>query len=104
MPAVGKNDDLYFSRLAEFYSAFADSGRIKIILALQDKGELCVKDLAEAVGGSESAISHQLKNLRLMRLVAPRQDGRRVYYRLDDDHIKEIIRAGRDHIEETGLK
>lgn len=103
MTRVLKKDDLYFSRLAEFYSAFADSGRIKIILALLDKKELCVKELAEITSASESAISHQLKTLRLMRLIAPRQQGRKVYYRLDDDHIKDIISAGNDHINEPGI-
>lgn len=93
-------DDESCARLAEFYSAFADSGRIKIISALEAAGELCVKDIAYVSGSSESAVSHQLKTLRLMRLVTSRNEGRNVFYRLDDDHIHDILRAGADHIHE----
>ena len=93
-------DDESCARLAKFYSAFADSGRIKIISALKAAGELCVKDIAHVTGSSESAISHQLKTLRLMRLVTSRNEGRNVFYRLDDDHIYDILRAGADHIHE----
>ena len=93
-------DDESCARLAEFYSAFADSGRIKIISALKAAGELCVKHIAQVTGSSESAISHQLKTLRLMRLVTSRNEGRNVFYRLDDDHIYDILRAGTDHIHE----
>lgn len=87
-------------RLAEFFSAFADPSRVKIIAALKAAGELCVKELAQVAGSSESAISHQLKLLRLMRLIKARHEGRLVYYRLDDDHIHDILAAGLDHIEE----
>jgi DNA-binding transcriptional ArsR family regulator len=93
-------DEESCARLAEFYSAFADSSRIKIISALKAAGELCVKDIAQITGSSESAISHQLKILRLMRLVTSRNEGRSVIYRLDDDHIYDILRAGADHIRE----
>lgn len=89
-------------RLAEFYSAFADSGRIRIISALKAAGELRVGELAQVVGSSESAMSHQLKTLRLLRLIASRKEGRTVYYHLDDDHIYEILKAGLDHIDEQG--
>jgi DNA-binding transcriptional ArsR family regulator len=88
------------ARLAEFFSAFADPGRVRIVIALRAAGELCVRDLAAVVGSSESAISHQLKILRLMRLIAARNDGRLVYYRLDDDHIHDILNAGAKHIGE----
>ena len=98
--ATSLPDDESCARLAEFYSAFADSGRIKIISALKAAGELCVKDIAHVTGSSESAISHQLKTLRLMRLVTSRNEGRNVFYRLDDDHIYDILRAGADHIHE----
>jgi ArsR family transcriptional regulator, lead/cadmium/zinc/bismuth-responsive transcriptional repressor len=87
-------------RLAEFYSAFADAGRVRIMSALRSAGELCVGDLATVVNASESAISHQLKTLRLLRLVTTRNEGRKVFYRLDDDHIHEILRAGTDHVRE----
>jgi DNA-binding transcriptional ArsR family regulator len=55
--------------------------------------------LAEAVGVSESAVSHHLRGLRQMRLVQPRKDGRRVYYVLDDDHVAALFRQGLDHVQ-----
>lgn len=93
-------DEITSGRLAEFFSAFADPGRVRIVIALRAAGELCVRDLAAVVGSSESAISHQLKILRLMRLIAARNDGRLVYYRLDDDHILDILNAGMNHLTE----
>lgn len=87
-------------RLAEFFSAFADPGRIRIMQALLPDKELCVKDIASAVESSESAVSHQLKTLRLLRLVSARQQGRRMLYSLDDSHISEILESGIDHINE----
>ena len=86
--------------LAEFYSAFSDKTRIRIMSALQATGELSVGELAELAGASESAISHQLKLLRLLRLVASRAVGRNVYYRLDDSHIDAILSAGLEHVRE----
>jgi DNA-binding transcriptional ArsR family regulator len=94
-------DLLTSAKLAEFYSAFADPGRIRIISALKAAGELCVKDIARVTAASESAISHQLKTLRLMRLVAARNEGRRTFYRLDDNHIHDILQAGMSHISEA---
>jgi DNA-binding transcriptional ArsR family regulator len=92
--------DVQAERLAEFFSAFADAGRVRIMHALLKHQELCVKDLAGCVHSSESAVSHQLKTLRLLRLVSARQEGRRMLYRLDDEHISEILESGIDHINE----
>lgn len=85
--------------LAELFKVFADSTRMKIIYALM-KGELCVCDIAWVVGTTQSAISHQLRILKQAKLVKYRKEGKVVYYSLDDEHISEIVKKGREHIEE----
>lgn len=87
------------ARLAETFQALADPVRAKILFALS-QAELCVCDLAEIVSASESAVSHQLRILRALRLVRPRRDGRQVYYSLADQHIRTLIADGLDHVEE----
>lgn len=86
-------------KLTNFFKIFADSTRIKILLALGKK-ELCVCDLSAILDMSQSAISHQLRTLKKERLVKNRRDGKVVYYSLDDDHITEIIQSGYNHIKE----
>jgi ArsR family transcriptional regulator len=61
--------------------------------------ELSVGSLAEALGMSESAVSHQLRGLRQLRLVRSRRQGRQIFYSLDDDHVAEIFRMGLDHVD-----
>lgn len=85
--------------LAETFRALGDPARAKILFALL-QAELCVCDLAEIVGASESAVSHQLRILRALRLVRSRRDGRQVYYSLADEHIRTLIGDGLDHVEE----
>ncbi len=85
--------------LAEFFKVFADSTRMKIIYALMEN-ELCVCDIANIVQTTQSAISHQLRLLKQAKLVKFRKEGKVVYYSLDDDHISQIVRKGREHIEE----
>ena len=85
--------------LAEFFKVFADSTRMKIIYALLEE-ELCVCDIANIVGTTQSAISHQLRLLKQSKLVKYRKDGKVVYYSLDDEHISEIVKKGSEHIEE----
>ena len=85
--------------LAEFFKVFADSTRMKIIYALMEN-ELCVCDIANIVQTTLSAISHQLRLLKQAKLVKFRKEGKVVYYSLDDDHISQIVRKGREHIEE----
>ena len=92
------NDELIYD-LAEFFKVFADSTRMKIIYALLDK-ELCVGDIADIAKTTQSAISHQLRLLKNSKLVKYRKVGKTVYYSLDDDHIKQIVMKGREHIEE----
>jgi ArsR family transcriptional regulator len=86
--------------LAELFSAFSDPSRLQIIAVLTG-GEMNVGSIAEAVGLSESATSHQLRGLRQMRLVRARKQGRQVFYCLDDEHIKELFFMGLDHINHT---
>ena len=92
-------DDELIYDLAEFFKVFADSTRMKIIYALMNE-ELCVCDIAAIVGTTQSAISHQLRILKQSKLVKYRKDGKIVYYSLDDEHIAEIVKKGREHIEE----
>ncbi|GAB4535584.1 MAG: metalloregulator ArsR/SmtB family transcription factor [Anaerolineae bacterium] len=91
-------DDLTASRLAELFKALSDPSRVRIISALAHT-ELCVYDLAAALGMSQSAVSHQLRSLREMHLVRYRKQGRHVYYQLDDEHIRDLFRRGQEHVE-----
>ena len=85
--------------LADFFKIFGDSTRIRILCVLFD-GELCVCDIAEALGMTISAISHQLRVLKQARLVTWRRAGKTVYYALADDHIHLILDQGIEHIRE----
>ena len=85
--------------LAELFKVFGDSTRIRILLALFDK-ELNVKEISEQLNMSQSAISHQLKNLKVSKLIKNRRDGQAIYYSLDDDHVYNIIAQGLEHVEE----
>lgn len=85
--------------LAETFRALGDPTRVRILDALSH-GELCVCDLATLLGLSESAVSHQLRLLRSLRLVRARRDGRMVHYALDDRHIVTLFRQGLSHVEE----
>jgi ArsR family transcriptional regulator len=90
-------DEQTAARLAEIFRSLSDPSRIRIISALSAE-ELNVGALAEAVGISESAVSHHLRGLRQMRLVRARKAGRQVYYALDDDHIADLYLRGLDHV------
>ncbi|MBQ8815873.1 MAG: winged helix-turn-helix transcriptional regulator [Lachnospiraceae bacterium] len=92
-----EEDKLY--DLADFFKVFADSTRIKMLYVLLVH-EMCVCDLANTLGISQSAISHQLRTLKQMDLVRSRRDGKTVFYSLADDHIKSILSQGLEHIEE----
>jgi ArsR family transcriptional regulator len=92
-----KEDKLY--DLADFFKIFADSTRIKILYVLL-MHEMCVCDLAGILGVSQSAMSHQLRTLKQMNLVRARRDGKTVFYSLADNHIKDILSQGMEHIEE----
>ena len=83
--------------LAETFRALGDSTRIKILFALS-KTEFCVCDLSALLNMSSSAISHQLRFLRSLRLVKARKKGRIVYYSLDDEHIVRLFKEGLEHV------
>jgi ArsR family transcriptional regulator, lead/cadmium/zinc/bismuth-responsive transcriptional repressor len=85
--------------LAETFRVLGDPTRVRILDALSG-GELCVCDIASLAGISESAVSHQLRLLRSMRLVRYRRSGRLVFYAVDDHHIIELLRQGLTHVEE----
>jgi ArsR family transcriptional regulator, lead/cadmium/zinc/bismuth-responsive transcriptional repressor len=89
--------------LAETFRVLGDPTRVRILDALAP-GELCVCDVAALVGISESAVSHQLRLLRGMRLVRPRRAGRLVYYAVDDHHILELLKQALTHVEEAARK
>ncbi|MEM7648613.1 MAG: metalloregulator ArsR/SmtB family transcription factor [Cyanobacteria bacterium P01_A01_bin.70] len=86
-------------RMAEFFGVLGDPNRWRILSALALK-ELRVGELAEAVDMSESAVSHQLRVLRTMRLVSYRKQGRSVYYCLKDDHIFNLYQEASEHLDE----
>lgn len=90
-------DDLF--DLAELYKIFGDSTRIKILYVLFE-AELCVCDIAGLLGMTISAISHQLRILRGAKLVDYRREGKTVFYRLADDHVRTILGQGMEHITE----
>lgn len=88
-----------YGKLANLYKMFSDGTRVQILWALE-QSEMCVCDLAVLLGMTKSAISHQLKSLRLSNLVKFRKEGQVVYYSLADDHVKEILDKGFEHINE----
>ena len=92
-------DDVMLYDLAEFYKTFGDSTRIRILYALMDE-ELCVCDIAELLGASQTAVSHQLRLLKQNRLVKARRDGKNVFYVLSDDHVHDILNLGAEHLKE----
>lgn len=92
-----EEDELY--DLAELFKVFGDSTRIRILYALFEE-DICVCDLAQALGMTQSAVSHQLRILRQARLVSSRREGKQVIYYLTDDHVRTIIDKGREHVEE----
>lgn len=94
---VPEEEKLY--DLADFFKIFGDSTRIKILYVLLCS-EMCVCDLAQILGMTQSAISHQLRILKQMDLVRNRREGKTIFYSLADDHIKLILSQGMEHINE----
>ncbi len=87
------------NRLSEVFKVFGDVTRIRILWLLFDS-EICVFDIAQRLGMTQSAISHQLRILKNARLVKARRNGKNTFYSLDDDHVKRIIEQGIIHINE----
>lgn len=92
-------DNQQFHALANLYKMFADATRVKIMWALS-KERMCVCDLAVLLGITKSAVSHQLKSLRLTNLVHNEKIGKNVYYSLLDNHVREMLSNGFEHSQE----
>lgn len=92
-----RNDDETLYRLAELFKVFGDATRIRILYALSQK-ELCVQEIADELGMTQSAISHQLRILKQTFLVKFRRDGKTIYYSLADDHVATIMNQGLEHV------
>ncbi len=86
--------------LAETFKVLGDPTRLRILDALSH-AELCVCDIAAVLGLGESAVSHQLRLLRSLRLVRARRDGRMIFYAIDDDHITRLLAQGLEHVAEV---
>lgn len=85
--------------LAELFKVFGDSTRIKLLYALLES-EMCVCDLAQLLGLTQSAVSHQLRVLKTSKLVRNRREGKTVFYALDDDHVRRMLEMGMEHLSE----
>jgi DNA-binding transcriptional ArsR family regulator len=83
--------------LADLFSTLSDASRVRIISSLLEQ-EMSVGVLAARLGMSESAVSHQLRGLRQMRLIRGRKEGRKVFYSLADNHVEQLFRMGLDHV------
>ncbi|MBE7021823.1 MAG: helix-turn-helix transcriptional regulator [Ruminococcaceae bacterium] len=97
LSAMPSEETLY--DLAELFKVFGDTTRIRILYALFE-AELCVCDMAQLLAVSQTAVSHQLKILKMNKLVKARKDGKNVFYSLADDHVRRIIGQGLEHVEE----
>ena len=86
------------TRMAALFAALGDPTRVRVISVLRAH-ELCVCDLAATLGMKQSAMSHQLRVLRQLRLVKWRRAGRQVFYTLDDDHVAALYRYGLEHVQ-----
>lgn len=94
------HDDATLVGLSEIFKLLGDVTRLKICLALS-RQELCVGDIAKLLDLTESAVSHQLRIMKAMRLVTYRKEGKMTYYMLDDEHIEELIQMGVKHVAEA---
>ena len=92
-------DDEYLYDLADLFKVFGDSTRIRILYALFES-ELCVNDIAQLLNLGQSAVSHQLRILKDAKLVRFRREGKIIFYALDDEHVRNILSMGMEHVEE----
>ena len=83
--------------LAELFKVFGDSTRIKILYVLFES-EMCVCDLAQLLGMTQSAIAHQLRVLKNAKLISYRREGKTVFYSLSDDHVRTVLGEGMEHL------
>lgn len=96
--AKKKQEEMLYD-LADLFKVFGDSTRIRILYALMG-GPLCVSDLASELEMNQSAVSHQLKILKQNKLVKNNREGKSILYELADEHVKDILEIGQEHIEE----
>jgi ArsR family transcriptional regulator, lead/cadmium/zinc/bismuth-responsive transcriptional repressor len=96
--AVTLLDSAEADAVATLFRLLGDPTRCRIVYALLGAGEICVGDLADAVGMSESSVSHHLALLRAHRLVRYRRVGKQVFYAPDDDHIRRLLDMTREHV------
>ena len=87
----------YLLELSAFFMMMGDETRVKIIYTLAEQ-EMCVNDLAMVLGMTQSAVSHQLKLLKMENQVKSRREGKNIYYSLDDQHVVEILEAALTHV------
>ena len=92
-------DEAELIELSELFKVFGDVTRLKILFALSNE-EKCVGDIADDLGISQSAISHQLKPLKQSRLIKSRREGKLIFYSLADDHVSTMIAQGLEHVNE----
>ena len=85
------------SQMADIFKALSDPSRLKIVLALLDQ-EHCVCDIAVICNQTDSAVSHQLRILRTLKIVKNRREGKTIYYSIDDDHVVSLINMSLDHV------
>lgn len=83
--------------MAARFKAISEPSRLKILLALS-AGELCVEHISKAVGGNQSAVSHQLKTLKDNRIIKSRRAGKNILYSVEDDHIMTMIKVAKEHL------
>ena len=93
------NNEAIWGDLADLFKVFGDSSRVRILYTLLES-EYCVQELADALSMTQSAVSHQLKILKMSKLVASRRNGKQIYYSLADDHVSTILAMGKEHLEE----
>ena len=94
--------DVEVEQAADVFALLGDPGRLRLLVALLAGGEMCVCDLASSAGMSESAASHAIRWLRAHRIVsAPRRQGRMMYYRLDDAHVRMLLDLALTHTQHT---
>ena len=92
--------EIIFDNVADLFNVFGNVTRLKILLALSDNKELSVTSISDILNMSQSAISHQLKNLKNAKLIGNRRDGKTIYYFILDNHVSTILNQGFEHIME----
>lgn len=98
MEKLLRNTDRIFE-VSDFFKMFGDPTRLQILITLLE-GELCVNDIATKINMTKSAVSHQLKSLKLLKIIKYRKDGKNVFYSLDDEHVYTMLEVAFNHLDE----